>query len=64
MIAALAKGVRGAWWYMSELVGENDYDKYVLHLQRHHPGCEIPTKKQFWRDRYAKQDENPGARCC
>lgn len=55
---------RNVWWYMGELVGDHDYEKYVAHMQANHPGCEIPSKKQFWRDRYRDQDANPGTRCC
>lgn len=55
---------RNVWWYMGELVGDHDYEKYVAHMQANHPGCEIPSKKQFWRDRYRDQEANPGTRCC
>ncbi len=60
MLQAL-KSVR---WYFAELMGDNDYRKYCDHLRAHHPGAQLPTERQYWRNRYASQDANPGARCC
>lgn len=51
-------------WYVKELMGDNDYARYVAHLQRHHPERVAPTEKEYWRARYAEQGANPGARCC
>jgi uncharacterized short protein YbdD (DUF466 family) len=60
--------VRRAWralaWYVSGVMGESDYARYVAHLRRHHPGTLVPTVEEYWRERYAEQDANPGARCC
>ncbi|OSQ20858.1 YbdD/YjiX family protein [Corynebacterium diphtheriae] len=38
--------------------------KYVAHLKRHHPGCPIPTEREYWHKRWADQETNPGSRCC
>nr|WP_286303181.1 YbdD/YjiX family protein [Microbacterium suwonense] len=51
-------------WYVTTLMGDRDYEVYVAHQRAHHPDAPIPTERQFWRDRMAEQDRNPGARCC
>lgn len=51
-------------WYVGELMGDNDYARYVAHLSRNHPERAVPTEREYWRSRYAEQDANPGARCC
>lgn len=60
MLAAL-KSIK---WYVGELMGDHDYEKYCAHLAQHHPDREVPTAREYWRARYADQDANPGARCC
>ncbi len=56
--------VRGvAWWY-SAINGGQDYQRYVEHLRRTHPGAPVPSVKQYWRERYAEADRNPSTRCC
>ncbi|GAA3940012.1 YbdD/YjiX family protein [Microbacterium soli] len=65
---AVWQRVRGAAaavrWYVTTLMGDRDYEVFVAHQRAHHPDAEIPTERQFWRDRMADQDRNPGARCC
>ncbi|MCZ4520706.1 YbdD/YjiX family protein [Rhodococcus ruber] len=56
--------MRGLWWWITSVMGDHDYDHYVAHLARHHPGQEPPTVRQYWKDRHAEADRNPGARCC
>lgn len=51
-------------WYVRELMGDNDYARYVAHLKRRHPLAEVPTEREYWKRRWAAQDANPGARCC
>ena len=57
----VAGGIR---WWVSSVMGDNAYARYCDHLARRHPGAPVPTEKQYWRDRYAAMDANPGARCC
>jgi uncharacterized short protein YbdD (DUF466 family) len=45
-------------------MGDNAYARYVDHLARRHPGCPVPTEKEYWRERYSAMDADPGARCC
>ncbi|WP_309064528.1 YbdD/YjiX family protein [Microbacterium sp.] len=54
----------GIRWYFTTLMGDRAYDVYVAHHRAEHPDAPIPTERQFWHDRMAEQDRNPGARCC
>ncbi|MFC4140660.1 MULTISPECIES: YbdD/YjiX family protein [unclassified Microbacterium] len=51
-------------WYVTALMGDRAYADFVAHQRRNHPGADIPTEREFWCDRMAEQDRNPGARCC
>lgn len=60
--------VAGAWrglrWYLRELTGETQYDKYVERHAREHAGAEPLTRREFERRRIAAADAKPGSRCC
>ncbi|MDF2989582.1 MAG: putative small protein [Microbacterium sp.] len=62
--ASLARVGRGIRWYVTTLMGDRAYDVYVAHHRAHHPDDAPLTERQFWRQRAAEQDRNPGARCC
>jgi len=64
MTTLILRAWRACSWYIKALMGESDYDTYVGHLRRHHPGAEIPTVAAYWRDRYRRESNNPGSRCC
>ena len=51
-------------WYLREVSGENDYDRYVEHRRRAHPGAPVPTRREFERERMDERDRNPRALCC
>ena len=55
---------RSIRWYITTLMGDRAYETYVAHLARVHPGTAPLTERQFWRQKMADQDANPGARCC
>ncbi|WP_216914322.1 YbdD/YjiX family protein [Nocardia noduli] len=57
-------GVKAVLWWVDSVLGGQDYRRYVEHLRRNHPGREIPTERDYWRDRYAEADRNPQNRCC
>ena len=46
------------------IIGAPDYQRYLEHCERAHPGEEILTPEQFERERQAARYERPGARCC
>ncbi|WP_442972680.1 YbdD/YjiX family protein [Rhodococcus sp. G-MC3] len=56
--------MRGLWWWITSVMGDKDYERYLAHMRRVHPGEPVPSERQFWRDRYAEADTNPSARCC
>lgn len=56
--------VRGLLWWFDSVLGGQDYQRYVAHLRRKHPGCPIPSEREYWRERHAEADRNPANRCC
>ncbi|RBM23242.1 YbdD/YjiX family protein [Streptomyces sp. PT12] len=62
-----------AWlrWYVTELTGENAYDRYVEHTRRTDPGAPVLARGEFERRRtdrrYAAPSDGLGASfkgCC
>ena len=51
-------------WYCSSLMGDNHYQRYLEHRGRTHPGEPVLTEREYWRQRHAAADANPGPRCC
>lgn len=64
VLAVVRRGWRALAWYVTGVLGESDYARYVAHLRRVHPDAPVPTVREYWRARYAEQDARPGARCC
>ena len=56
--------MRGLLWWVRTLMGDHDYERFVAHRARVHPGEPVPTERDYWRARYADADRNPGTRCC
>jgi uncharacterized short protein YbdD (DUF466 family) len=46
------------------VIGVPDYERYVAHVRRRHPGREPMTREAFARDRLEARYSKPGARCC
>jgi uncharacterized short protein YbdD (DUF466 family) len=44
--------------------GVPDYDAYVKHLHEHHPEREVPSYKEFFRERQEARYKGTGGRCC
>lgn len=57
-------GARALGWWYNSIIGGQDYQRYVAHLRRTHPGCPIPSEREYWRRRHADADTNPQNRCC
>jgi uncharacterized short protein YbdD (DUF466 family) len=51
-------------WYLREVTGEHDYDRYAAHQRRHHPDAPLLSRREFERRRMDELDENPQQRCC
>ena len=57
----IARQVR---WYVSSLMGDNHYRRYLAHRRHDHPGEPVLSEGQYWRMRHRHAETNPGARCC
>jgi uncharacterized short protein YbdD (DUF466 family) len=51
-------------WYLKELTGEHDYDRYVEHHRHAHPDASALSRREFERMRMDERDRNPSVRCC
>ncbi|HEY5516574.1 MAG TPA: YbdD/YjiX family protein [Pengzhenrongella sp.] len=52
----------GVRWYVTTLLGDHDYVRYVEHLARVHPGAEPESVRDYWCSRHAVAEVQ--ARCC
>jgi uncharacterized short protein YbdD (DUF466 family) len=55
---------RGLRWYLRELTGETQYDRYLERHAFEHPDAPALSRREFERRRIAAQDAKPGSRCC
>ena len=55
---------RSVLWYMRELTGETQYDRYLERHAREHAGTTPLTRREFERRRIDEKDATPGSRCC
>jgi uncharacterized short protein YbdD (DUF466 family) len=46
------------------IVGAPDYERYLAHMRRRHPGRRPLTRDEFSRVRMEDRYSRPGARCC
>lgn len=46
------------------IIGAPDYERYLAHMQRRHPGCLPLTREHFIAERLEARYERPGSRCC
>ncbi|AHD22595.1 hypothetical protein Y013_19165 [Rhodococcus pyridinivorans SB3094] len=45
-------------------MGDHDYARYVELHRRQHPDRPPLSERDYWRERHAAADANPGSRCC
>jgi uncharacterized short protein YbdD (DUF466 family) len=55
---------RGVRWYLRELTGESQYDRYLERHAREHAGAPPLSRREFERRRIADRDAKLGSRCC
>ncbi|WP_283138920.1 YbdD/YjiX family protein [Rhizohabitans arisaemae] len=55
--------VRFTRWYLRELTGVNEYDRY-LDRHRADPHGPLLSRREYERLRIDRQDADPGSRCC
>jgi uncharacterized short protein YbdD (DUF466 family) len=46
------------------VIGAPDYDRYLAHLARAHPGATPLSRDAFARDVLSRRYDRPGSRCC
>jgi len=46
------------------IIGAPDYERYVAHMESHHPGCAVMPRDEFMRQRLESRYSRPGSRCC
>ena len=61
---ALIARLRAAARVVRTIVGVPDYDRYVAHVRRCHPGREPLAREAFLRERLEARYSRPGSRCC
>ena len=69
LLAKTKKGLISLWEGIREVTGDNAYEKYVKHVERLHandPGCPVPTREEFYKQRMEKKFSDPDnpSRCC
>jgi len=46
------------------VIGAPDYERYVVHMQQHHPECAVASRDEFMQQRLESRYSRPGSRCC
>ena len=62
--SALLTRAQHAGAVIRRIIGAPDYDRYLLHVTRRHPGTTPLTREEFARDALARRYDRPGSRCC
>jgi uncharacterized short protein YbdD (DUF466 family) len=62
----MRRAVRWLWWYVTELTGENAYQRYAERCRRADPTVAVLPRGEFERRRADTRSAEPGggARCC
>jgi uncharacterized short protein YbdD (DUF466 family) len=60
----LRQAVQGVRWYLREVSGEGDYDRYVARARCQHAEADVLSRREFERRKMSAREANPGARCC
>jgi uncharacterized short protein YbdD (DUF466 family) len=60
----LRTNVRAIGEATRRIIGAPDYERYLAHMHRHHPGARPLSREQFARERLEEKYSKPGSRCC
>jgi uncharacterized short protein YbdD (DUF466 family) len=63
-VSRLGEAVRAVGWYLREVTGEGDYDRYLAHHACTHQATEPLSRREFERRRMDGRERDPGVRCC
>jgi uncharacterized short protein YbdD (DUF466 family) len=55
---------RAVRWYLRELTGEAEYDRYRERHLRHDPLAPVPTRREYEVLRSRHREAHPQGRCC
>ncbi len=62
-LESAAARIREALRALHIVVAGPDYDGYLAHVRRHHPGTLPVSREEFEREQHDRRTK-PGARCC
>jgi uncharacterized short protein YbdD (DUF466 family) len=63
-MAALREKLRQVAPVVRRIIGAPDYEAYVAHASRCHPGQPLLSRDEFVASRLADRYSRPGSRCC
>jgi len=57
------------WWkrtaaIVRRIIGAPDYERYVKHMEKHHPECALMSHDAFVTEQMTAKYTRPGSRCC
>ena len=61
---AVSRWARAVRWYLRELTGEAEYDRYCEQHQHRHPLAPVPTRREYQVLRSLHREAHPQGRCC
>lgn len=69
MPIAAAGTMPESWWkktaaIIRRIIGAPDYERYVQHMEKHHPDCALMSHDAFVTERMTAKYTRPGSRCC
>ena len=66
LVAKTKQALSRFWEGIREVTGDNAYEKHVERLQANDPGCPVPTREEFYKQRMEKKFSDPDnpSRCC
>ncbi|WAZ26628.1 YbdD/YjiX family protein [Streptomyces cinnabarinus] len=64
LVTRTARTLRTVRWYLRELTGEAQYERYCTRHQNQHPHTPAPTRREFETLQAKHREEHPTSRCC
>jgi uncharacterized short protein YbdD (DUF466 family) len=61
---SLADQVRKVAKVVRTIIGAPDYERYVAHVKKCHPGQAVMSRDEFAKNRLEARYSQPGNRCC
>ena len=64
LVAAVLRRLHRVARVLRVVIGVPDYDRYLAHVRRRHPGRTPLTREAFLAERLEARYSRPGSRCC